>query len=232
MEHLSGEELARLVDEAPDAAEQIHLDVCRRCSEELSAMVGQRQQLASLCDPAVPLGIRLQIERRLAAEGLLISATRGSKAHWGRAIAAGFVLFVMGGASGSLLTQRMTVDVAPAVTAVAAEPTVAGDQPSPGQKSGTAPTLGTVDEAAAAMQRAEAEYLRAVSRYSELSESGEGLDPLNRLAALEGIMLTTEAALRQAPADPVINNYHLTALGQRDALMRELQLADAEQEWF
>ena len=51
------------------------------------------------------------------------------------------------------------------------------------------------------------------------------------IAALEGIMLTTEAALREAPADPIINNYHLTALGQRDALVRELQLAE-NQEWF
>ena len=61
---------------------------------------------------------------------------------------------------------------------------------------------------------------------------------MSRLAALEGIVLTTRAALNEAPADPVINGYHLTALEQRDALLRELQEApvhssdDNQQEWY
>ena len=63
----------------------------------------------------------------------------------------------------------------------------------------------------------------------------DGLDPLNRLAVLEGIVLTTGAALREAPADPVINNYHLTALGQREALIRQIERMDrvrSDDEWF
>ena len=220
MEHLTGEDLARLVDEAPDAAEQIHLDVCGRCAGELQAMMEQRKQLATLCDIPAPDAIRLRLERQLAAEGLLI-APRQPGLSWTRAIAAGFVLFVLGGASGALVAERLSPEGAPAVAAATMETTSSGDaEPS------------TVEAAAAEMQRTEAAYLQAVSRYAALSESGEGLDPLNRLAALEGIMLTTEAALRQAPADPIINNYHLTALGQRDALIRELQLAQQAQEWF
>ena len=62
-------------------------------------------------------------------------------------------------------------------------------------------------------------------------------DPVNRLAALEGIVLTTRAALNEAPADPVINGYHLTALEQRDAILRQIQAQpapdeDNEQEWY
>jgi hypothetical protein len=54
---------------------------------------------------------------------------------------------------------------------------------------------------------------------------------LNRLAALEGIMLTAQAALREAPADPVINGYLLTAMGQRDAMLRQIS-RPSEQDWF
>jgi hypothetical protein len=60
---------------------------------------------------------------------------------------------------------------------------------------------------------------------------------VSRLAALEGIVLTTRAALDDAPADPVINGYHLTALEQRDAILRQIQEVpeesdDNEQEWY
>jgi hypothetical protein len=59
---------------------------------------------------------------------------------------------------------------------------------------------------------------------------------VSRLAALEGIVLTTRSALREAPADPVINSYHLTALGQRDELLRQIEESGTEtetgDEWF
>jgi hypothetical protein len=47
-------------------------------------------------------------------------------------------------------------------------------------------------------------------------------DPVARQAALESILLTTNAALREAPADPVINGYHLTALAERDAVLKAI----------
>ena len=60
---------------------------------------------------------------------------------------------------------------------------------------------------------------------------------MSRLAALEGIVLMTGAALSEAPADPVINGYHLTALEQRDALLRQIDrrneaTEESEQEWY
>ena len=58
------------------------------------------------------------------------------------------------------------------------------------------------------------------------------MDPLNQLAALEGIVLTTRAALEEAPADPVINGYHLSALGQRDAILRQIDARADEEPWF
>jgi hypothetical protein len=89
----------------------------------------------------------------------------------------------------------------------------------------------TADEALAVMREAEFAYLNALTRYAELAGGVPGGDPMARLAALEGIVLTTRAALGQAPADPVINGYHMTALAQREATLRQIA-ANTVQSWF
>jgi hypothetical protein len=89
----------------------------------------------------------------------------------------------------------------------------------------------TAEEALAFMRSAESTYLEALTRYAEMAGGFEGGDPAARLAALEGIMLTTRAALGVAPADPVINGYHMTALAQRDATLRQIA-ATSSQSWF
>ena len=88
----------------------------------------------------------------------------------------------------------------------------------------------TAEEAVARLRDAERDYLAALNRYSDLNGRPENTDPLARLAALESIVATTRAALGQAPADPVINGYHLTAVAQRDATLR--QLAASGQTWY
>jgi hypothetical protein len=40
-------------------------------------------------------------------------------------------------------------------------------------------------------------------------------------------VITTRAALGQAPTDPVINGYHLTALAQRDAMLKQIKTTPA-----
>jgi hypothetical protein len=74
-------------------------------------------------------------------------------------------------------------------------------------------------------------YLEALTRYAELASQAESGDPVARLAALQSIILTTQAALNETPTDPVINGYHLTALAQRDATLRQVALASGEQ-WY
>jgi hypothetical protein len=88
----------------------------------------------------------------------------------------------------------------------------------------------TAEEAFDLLQQAESSYLEALGRFAELSGSTRTDDPTARLAALEGIVLTTRAALAQAPTDPVINGYHLTALAQRDATLRQVS-AGATDRW-
>lgn len=84
------------------------------------------------------------------------------------------------------------------------------------------------EEAFDLLQQAESSYLEALARFAELSGSTRTDDPTARLAALEGIVLTTRAALAQAPTDPVINGYHLTALAQRDATLRQVSAGAAD----
>lgn len=92
-------------------------------------------------------------------------------------------------------------------------------------------TAATADEATEQLQDAEQLYLAALTRYAELTQADEPVDPVTRLAALEGIVLTAQAALKESPADPVINSYLLTAVGQREAMLRQISNTSGEA-WF
>jgi hypothetical protein len=89
----------------------------------------------------------------------------------------------------------------------------------------------TVEEAAELLRQTEELYLTALTRFAELAMQSEQGDPIARLAALQSIVMTTQAALSQAPTDPVINGYHLTALAQRDAALRQVA-AVTNDRWY
>ncbi len=209
MHHLNLEELARLVDKAPTASEREHLARCALCGAELEQMRLQTARLTQLPDPVMPDIVRRRIAQALEAETPLLVAGSAFDGRW-RNIAAGVMFFVIGGATGTFV-------VAPGLER---------------QTQGVGAAAGTSPDPAASLVAAEAEYLQALANFARINYSSDGLDPLNRLAALEGIVLTTRAALREAPADPVINNYHLTALGQRDELLRQIEDGDRSDEWF
>jgi len=246
MSHLTLETLARLLDDAPDPTESGHLDICEQCRTELEALRADAAALHALPDPEPPIAQWIALEHRLKAEGLM----RGTS--WTATIvrlAAVLVIFVLGSVVGGLVmrqqqgaryattsspnvtlpvrgtqdpvTQPETVYAAPAPAA-----TLASTQPAP---SNTRPAA-NAEEAVTRLRDAERAYLAALNRYSDFSARGDNTDPLARLAALESIVATTRAALGQAPADPVINGYHLTAVAQRDATLR--QLAASGQTWY
>ena len=89
----------------------------------------------------------------------------------------------------------------------------------------------TPDEAARFVRDAEGAYLAAMTRLAELT-AAQSSDPAVRLATLDGIVVTTAAALERAPADPVINGYHLAARAQRDALLRTVSSSPAQDPWY
>ncbi|MGH7466816.1 MAG: hypothetical protein ACRENP_02415 [Longimicrobiales bacterium] len=224
MSHLSIETLARLVEETADSHEAEHLENCDDCRAELEGMKADAAALAALPGIDPPVTQWQAIEKRLIAEGLLRTPGR----QWNRQrfmpllqLAAAIAIFVLGHYTAPLLTNRTASNMGAANTTEQSGTTLTSGQPTTNS-----------EQAFAAVRETERAYLNALTRYAELAGRTETTDPLARLAALESIVLTTRAALGQAPADPVINGYHLTALAQRDATIKRLTSNNTGQTWF
>ncbi len=216
MQHLNNETLARLVDEAASHDESLHLQACARCSTDLDELRAQTRALAELPDLAPSQLVWPRLQKRLGEEGL-IRPRRQPRVWWSHAplrMAAALALFLLGGVAGM------------AVTRGEGRPDLAGAG-APVEERGQL----TVEEAGRVLQEREAAYLAALAEYAELTGTWPVVDPGARLLALEGIVLTTRAALEEAPADPVINGYHLAALGQREATLRQIAL-QMQDPWF
>jgi hypothetical protein len=246
MSHLNLETLARLIDDAPDPTEMGHLDICVQCREDLEALRADVAALNSLPDPEPASAQWIRLEERLEREGLLRRSW-----HWQPALlrmAAAIVVFALGGLAAAVVlrspdTQYLTNNPQTAPANTQPSVPVASPNASLADNSITAPVRGntvqgqvplqparTAQEAARRLRTAESEYLSALTRFTELSGRAAEDDPLARLAALESIVATTRAALGRAPADAVINGYHLTAVAQRDALLR--QVSASGQTWY
>lgn len=215
MIHLTLEALARLVDEPPEAAEARHLEACAACRRELETLGEDVAALNELPDLLPPRpGAWPALEERLVEEGLLGPARRDRLPDAGRILrlAASLALFLLGGASGFLLR---------------------GEAGFPFPGSGEPRLVGAAagSDPARSLEEAEAAYLATLARYAELSAPSSAADPVARLAALDNIVQTTREALNAAPADPVINGYHLTALAQREATMKQIVLA-SDDKWY
>jgi hypothetical protein len=225
MEHVSREALARLVDEAPDPEEAEHLARCLACTSELEALRAQTQALASLPEIRPPLGDWEVLEDRLRAEGLvqhsgiLQRLTLAQAPAWMRIAAAG-VLFLGGSTAGAGLAwhQSAEVETASAAPGDAAQLTFAGN----------------VDDAAAAVRIAEANYMSALTRYRQLLDAQGGSDvigdPSSRFAALEYLVAAGQAAVRQAPADPFLNGLLASTMAEREATLR--RISNSQDNWF
>lgn len=217
MQHLSIETLARLVEEAPSHLEALHLESCLHCRRELNELREQTRTLAELPELQPPAEQWTRLEARLREEGL-IRSSHTSQPWWSRAplrMAAALALFLLGGLAGAAITGGG-----------GAAPTLAER----GDPRVTA-TTATAEDAAQLLREREEAYLTALASYAELTGNARPVDPAARLAALEGIVLTTRAALEEAPADPVINGYHLMAVGQREAVLRQIA-STARDPWY
>jgi hypothetical protein len=216
MQHLSEEDLARLVDEGAAEGEALHLRICEECRAELEALAEQTRALEALPELAPPAEAWPALLKRLDDEELLrTGAGRGVWLGWPLRVAAALALFLGGTATGALALRGET-PAAPMATARPAAPA----------------TPATPAQLEQRLRDAEAQYVSLLTEYSQATGTAQTGDPLNRLAALEGIVLTTRAALEEAPADPVINGYHLSALGQRDAILRQIDAREDEEPWF
>lgn len=232
MEHLTRETLARLVSEAPDARERRHLSECADCRSELEALEGQTRALGRLPNLRPPLGDWTILEARLTSEGLV----RPDRSFLGMAstpgwmkVAATILLFLGGTGLGMGIASRGTLPgVSPGT------PGIAADAPS---YTLTSTAVRSLPEAEAAVRLAERQYMDALVQYRQLMDTeggaAQGGTPESRLAALEYLVAAGQAALEQAPADPIINGFLASALAERratrEATLRRVGSAD---DWY
>jgi hypothetical protein len=226
MGHLNPESLARLVDEAPRPEEREHLAKCRACSSEMEAMRAQTRSLGALPEIRPPLGDWEVLEARLRSEGLieapslLARLTLAQTPPWMRAAAAA-ALFLGGTLAG-----------AGAATGAGPLGGMLGGADDPEVFAHAA----SLDDAAAAVRVAEQGYVNALARYRQLMEedgAGDdalGGDPRSRYAALEVLLAASQAAVRQAPADPFLNGLLASTLAEREATAR--RISNRSGNWF
>lgn len=230
MQHLTIETVARLVDEAPDSGEAAHLEACEECRHLLEAM---RADLAALADlPMIepPPTEWDELEGRLLEEGL-IRRRPAQAPRWSMTAiraAASVAIFAFGAFAGAGWTREPAGRVQPistsfagvetSSTASASVPLVAVREPR------------SAEETLAFYRQAEAVYLDALDRAASIRTT-DGDNPVARLAALNAIAAITRSALVEAPADPVLNGYHLTAIAQREATVRQMA-ASGNGRWF
>ena len=164
---------------------------------------------------------------RLRAEGLIRDpvASRFSSSRWMQ-VAAGLALAVGGAAAGRASAGAALIPNQ--------EATVAQSSASPTpQAANTALSSSTnevqfksPEEAWEVLNRAGEEYQRASAYLSatntEVPMPSNPSQYRTRLAALDGVMSEIRGAMKEAPQDPVINQYYLTTVSAREATLRQL----------
>lgn len=240
MLHLFPERLAALADEEPTAVEAGHLAACARCAAERSA----HRSLLTLAElesarPSDPLTSWNVLASELRAEGLigppadrmtLTTPSQGTPVPrrprrgviprgWMRAAAA-LLIAAAGMAAGRYSAGVPVLAFGPASTAPE-EAAASSDQAGLSYVAYSSST-----DAMTAFLRAQREMQQAATYLAEQEQNSAPTNDAEtyraRLAALDGVVSVSRAALFEAPADPVINQYYLAALGAREATMRQI----------
>ena len=219
MSHLPDERLAALYDDPPTSAELAHLASCERCAAERAAYRTLRELANAEQRIGAPLSDWDALAPALRADGVIDTGEwrvarrpRRFSGVWSQAAAA--LLIALGGiaygrysAVGSVLpdSRQRAVAVAAAGDSVA---------------------FNSVDEARQAQELYQSLY-QSAALYLAAHDTvdlapGSPAAIRRRLAALDEVGATVRQALTESPADPVINGYYLTTLGQREATLRQL----------
>lgn len=229
MERLTLETLARLVDEAPTREEQAALDGDPAAARELEALRAQGRALAAL--PSVlPAGawgdvasrlrsarlIRQSSDRSAGGEGgaPLVAGGRSWRPRW-RQAAAAVIVFAAGATAGWTAAPGRTAPESGESGAFASAEASAPPQ--------------SLEDARAAVQAAERDWMRAHDAYWQLAETRRPelrtSDPAARLAALEALVAVGQAAVAESPSDAYFNGFLLTSLAQRQQTLRQMSRA-------
>jgi hypothetical protein len=242
MSHLSTERLAALGDEEPTAVEATHLAACGDCARERAAY---RSLVAMAHAERDAIGIPLtrwdSIAGALANEQLTavpavhgtttVAAARGRTVRFLRMpvrAAAGFLLLAGGAMIGRVSAGQPPLPFGGAQPSATTQ-RVGDPRLSQAARERDSLTFASVEDARAAQLRSEATYQQAAAFLADHDSTGTTeYNPemvKSRLAALDQMITTTRAAMREAPHDPVINGYYLTTVGQREVALRQLNTA-------
>jgi hypothetical protein len=191
---------------------------------------------------APPLTDWSSLSAQLRAEGLMKSppaTSRFASNRWMQ-VAAGLVLAVGGAAIGRATASAPVIPASTQQTAsnndqAANDPQsintpVSTSQEAPaadqGQLASNGATFKSPDEAWDVLNRSGAEYQRASAYLSSTGATQpmptEPSQYRTRLAALDNVMQEMRGALKEAPQDPVINQYYRATVGVREATLRQL----------
>ena len=214
-EHLNREQISALLDEPQGVRDEglEHLSGCPDCAREYEQMSRMRMALSGLPEMDPPAGEWDAVEERL---GLKPPATAGVTSivrramGWPMQAAAVIALF----AAGLMVGQRFNPG---------------SEGPSPAVAMSEAGQPGADAESLLATEPAEA-YLRTVA---DLQHLRTGLDisaprPTSpeafaeRITHLDAMIDASRDALREAPADPVLNNFLFQLVDERDDLAGQL----------
>jgi hypothetical protein len=216
-QHLKPEALARLVDEAATRDEHLHLAECGACADALGALRDQTEALGRLPDVRPSRGDWAMLEARMASEGLVhpepnLLQRMASTPGWMRAAAA-LILFVGGVGVGIGVGG-------PSGAAVAGVPGGTSDATFASLDN---TTVTTAEDAAALVRLKEREYRDALVQYAQFSEdAGSVPNPEARMASLDFAIVSLQAGLQEAPADPVLNGFLASMLAERDNTLRQI----------
>jgi hypothetical protein len=238
MLHLDPERLAALADNEPTAEEIAHLAACRQCTRERAAYrellaLASQARTHTLKEPLTHWDV---LAPSLREEGLLrtMSETAGGGGghmrFWHRPwlqAAAAVMLAVGGGVVGRLSATRApniagTEQVGQA-TSESTSARLAGTAPNAAD---SARTFVSLEDALAVMARAESDYRLAAAYIAARDSSADaraGVDLYRtRLAALDKVSDAALAAVNEAPHDPVLNQYLISARSARDVTLQQL----------
>jgi hypothetical protein len=221
MSHLPTERLAALADEAPTAEELAHLASCELCARERAIYTAL---LASSSEEYSRIGAPLTswdaLRPALVADGV-IDAGRAGRVFSSGARRSPWV-------GGAWRAAAAVVLVASGVAA--GRMSVGSSQPALGPTAQTmspdSAVFSTVEDARTARRNAQvlfesaSAYLATNDTSAYMPDSPAAMQ--TRLAALNVVDETMREAMHHAPADPVINGYYLTTVGQREATIQQL----------
>lgn len=210
VEHLTREQIAALLDESDAAAEgRPHLDVCSECAGEFEAMSRTRMALSGMADLRAPEGAWDVIRAKLPGpEGGEPSAGGDPSAasttwwppreRWGPLLTAAAIIVLFFGGLG---VGRM----------LAPDPTPAGSS-------------------LAGVESEDPSYLQSVADLQALRQGGPTLEQIAddpslaavRLTHLDALIEASREALREAPADPALNDFLFDVVDERASVAGQL----------